>query len=122
MISKNQALENAINIVYQTLFNLSRDEMLATARKHPHYGTGSGFLYAIGDEDESMRDCFSEKALEVLSEAESELAEHYMHFMLVSAPSLESALASFNRNIRNTCEKVKAKHGDFPIWHEVNKP
>lgn len=122
MISKNQALENAINIVYQTLFGKSRDELLAIAKHHPHYGLGAGIAYAFSDEDESMRDCFSEKALAVLSEAESELAERYMHFMLVSSVSLETALASFNRNIRNTCEKVKAKHGDFPIWHEVNKP
>lgn len=70
MISKEQALENAINIVYQALFGLSRDEMLATARKHPHFGLGAGLAYNFGDEDEAMRDCLSEQALGVLSEAE----------------------------------------------------
>jgi hypothetical protein len=117
MISKDEALENAVNIVYQTLFGLSRDDMLAAARQHPHFALGAGLAYAFGDEDEAMRDCFSEQALTVLSEAEGKLAEHYTHFMLVSAPSLEAALNSFNRNIREVCESVKAKHGDFPIWY-----
>jgi hypothetical protein len=119
MISKNQAFKNIANIVYETLFNLSRDEMLAIAKKHPHFGMGAGIAYAIGDEDESLRDCLSEKALAMLSDVDGELAKRYTHFKLVSAQSLESVLESFSRDIRHTCEKMKAKHGDFPIWYEV---
>jgi hypothetical protein len=121
MISKEQALAQALNTVYEALFGLSREALLEQAKQHPHYGLAAGKIYEFGDEDESMRDCLSLEALTVLGEVEANLAPYLANMFIVSTRSLDAALQSLNRAVRDECERVKGKYGDFVIWYEAKK-
>jgi len=118
MTSKEQALAQALNTVYEALFGMSRDAMIAQAKQRADYGIGAGLLYSLEDEAEAMRDCLSIEALSLLNEAEGYLANYLSSFIMVSALDLDAALKTFNWVLREECLKIKARHGDVAVWYD----